>query len=210
MRLRHFLATFLCGACLLTPPARAAETQYIDLVGDEWFYESAMEMTERGLMNGYSDYIEGPYHFGPYQPVTRATVVTVLWRLYGSPAASLEEPFPDTVGTWYETSAAWAKDVGLSGGYDNGCFGGEDYITREQLAVFLYRYAALTGQPLASGALGLLTDADQIAEWAVDAVRHAVGAGIIQGDQGWFYPQLTANRASLAVILHRMLTPAAG
>lgn len=210
MKFKQFCAALLCGACLLSSPARAAETEYVDLMGDEWFYESAMEMTKRGLMQGHSDYEEGPYYFDPYQPVTRATVVTVLWRLYGSPNASLENSFPDTAGTWYETSAAWAKAVGLSSGYDNGCFGGEDAITREQLAVLFYRYAILTGQPLASGALGLFTDADQISEWAADAVRHVVGTGIIQGDQGWFYPQLTANRASLAVILHRMLTPAAG
>ena len=54
------------------------------------------------------------------------------------------------------------------------------------------------------------TDADQISDWAADAVRHTVGAGILQGDEGWFHPQLTANRATLAVTLQRMLTPAAG
>lgn len=205
MKFRQICAALLLGALLLAAPAQASESPYVDLAGDEWFAEAALDMTRRGVMTGVSD-----NEFGPYQPVTRATVVTVLWRLFGAPEANVEESFPDTADTWYESSAAWAKATGLAGGYEDGSFGGEDYITREQLAVFLYRYAALSGQPIASGALGLFTDADQVSDWAVDAVRHTVGAGILQGDEGWFHPQLTANRAALAVTLHRMLTPAAG
>lgn len=205
MKLKRIFAALLCGACLLSTPALALENRYVDIGGEEWFAEAALEMTELGAMTGISD-----NEFGPYEPVTRATVVTVLWRLFGAPEAVIDEPFPDTADTWYETAAAWAKATGLAGGYEDGSFGGEDYITREQLAVFFYRYAALSGQSIASGALGLFTDADQISDWAADAVRHTVGAGILQGDEGWFHPQLIANRAALAVTLQRMLTPAAG
>lgn len=205
MKLKQLCAALLCGACLLSGPALALESRYIDFTEEDWFASAALEMTDLGVMTGVSD-----NEFGPYQPVTRATVVTVLWRLFGEPEAVVEEPFPDAEGTWYEASAAWAKATGLAGGYEDGTFGGEDYITREQLAVFLCRYALLSGQPIASGALGLFTDADQISDWAADAVRHTVGAGILQGDEGWFHPQLTANRAALAVTLQRMLTPAAG
>ena len=205
MKLRQLCAVLLCAALFLATPALALENPYVDLSEEEWFAEAALDMTRRGVMTGVSD-----NEFGPYQPVTRATVVTVLWRLFGAPEAVTEEVFPDTADTWYESAAAWAKATGLADGYEDGSFGGEDYITREQLAVFFYRYAVLSGQPIASGALGLFTDADQISDWATDAVRHTVGAGILQGDEGWFHPQLTANRATLAVTLQRMLTPAAG
>lgn len=205
MKLKQICAAALCASFLFTAPALALENRYVDLAGDEWFAQAALEMTEQEIMTGVSD-----NEFGPYQPVTRATVVTVLWRLFGAPEAEVAEPFPDTADTWYESAAAWAKATGLAGGYEDGSFGGEDYITREQLAVFLYRYAILSGGPIASGALGLFTDADQISDWAADAVRHVVGTGILQGDEGWFHPQLIANRAALAVTLQRMLTPAAG
>lgn len=205
MKLKRIFAALLCGAYLLSSSALALENPYVDISGEEWFAEAALEMTELGAMTGVSG-----NEFGPYEPVTRATVVTVLWRLFGAPEASIDQSFPDTEDTWYATAAAWARATGLAGGYEDGSFGGEDYITREQLAVFLYRYAALSGQSIASGALGLFTDADQISDWAADAVRHTVGAGILQGDEGWFHPQLTANRATLAVTLQRMLTPAAG
>ncbi len=198
-------AALLCAFTLLTQPALAAESRYVDLVGDEWFAEAAVEMTDRGIMTGVSDDA-----FGPYEPVTRATAVTVLWRLSGAPAAEVEAPFPDTADTWYETAAAWAKGTGVAGGYDDGSFGGEDPVTREQLAVFFYRYALYTGEPIAEGALGLFNDVDHISDWAVDAVKHTVGTGVLQGDEGWLYPQLTANRAALAVTLQRLLTPAAG
>ena len=207
MKLRRILAGSLCAACLLTtPPAQAAGKQrYVDVAGDEWFASAALEMTERGVIAGVSE-----NEFGPHVPTTRAMVVTVLWRLFGAPRTSTDKPFSDAKGTWYEAAAAWAKAVGLADGYEDGTFGGEDRITREQLAVFLYRYAGLSGQPIASGALGLFADADRISDWAVDAVRHTVGAGLLQGSEGHFFPQNTADRATLAVTLQRMLTPAAG
>lgn len=84
-------------------------------------------------------------------------------------------------------------------------------MTREQLACFLYRYAAYKGEPLAAGALGLFKDAETVSDWAQDAVRHAVGLGILQGnDLGALEPQGVANRAALAVMLQRMQTPAVG
>ena len=99
----------------------------------------------------------------------------------------------------------------MASGYADGSFGGRDLVTREQVACFLYRYAQYKEEPLAEGALGLFRDAADISPWAEDAMRHAVGAGILQGDsQGLVAPGGYADRASLAAMLQRMLTPAAG
>ena len=176
----------LCSLCLLTGQTWAAGTGYPDINGDEWFAGAVEEMTQKGIMTG----VEGGL-FAPYEPVTRATVITVLWRLEGSPRASVAEPFSDAE--------------------NDGSFGGRDPVTREQLACFLYRYAEYKGEPLAEGALGLFSDTSAISPWAEDAMRHAVGAGILQGnDKGTVEPQGIANRAALATMLQRMLTPAAG
>jgi hypothetical protein len=200
------LLALLCALTLMITPALGAEkSAYPDLAGDEWFYSAVVEMTQLGIMNG----VEGGL-FAPYEPVTRATIILVLWRLEGSPDAAVEEPFPD-VEPWYETAAAWAKGYGIASGYDNGNLGGGDLLTREQLAVFLCNYATFKGEPLAEGALALFEDGAEVSSWAETAVRHVVGVGILQGGDGaMLNPQGTANRAALAVMLHRMLTPAVG
>ncbi len=201
------LITLLCALAMMTNPAWAAEngSAYSDVAGDEWFAPAVHEMTRLGVMTGVEDGA-----FAPYQVVTRATVILVLWRLEGSPEATVEEPFPDTE-DWFETAAAWAKGTGIASGYGDGTFGGQNAVTREQLAVFLYNYAKYKGDTVAEGVLGLFSDVSAISPWAEEAMRHAVGAGILQGnDVGTIEPQGVANRAALAVMLQRMLIPAAG
>lgn len=204
MAKRVFL--FLCLLCLLVSQTWAQEAAYPDVVGDEWFVDAVEAMTEAGIMTGLED-----GSFGPYEPVTRATVITVLWRLEGSPEMTVELPFTDAQEDWYAAPAAWAKGTGIATGYASGSFGGRDLVTKEQLACFLYRYAQYKEEPLATGALGLFSDAAAVSGWAQDAVRHAVGVGILQGsDLGTLEPQGIANRAALAIMLRRMLTPAVG
>lgn len=198
------------------PPAARAETLreeagetvrnlYEDVAGDEWFADAAEEMTRLGLMSGVET-----GRFAPYQEVNRATIVLILWRMEGSPLVDTDNPFPD-LEDWYAAAANWAKSVGVTSGYAGGAFGGRDHLTREQLAVFLYQYALYKGEPIAEGVLELYSDAAQVSDWAMTAVRHAVGAGILQGGDGdVLNPQGTANRAALAVMLRRMLTPAVG
>lgn len=202
-----------CSAKSVEPIVEPEETQpveenitYSDIAGDEWFVSAVDTLTEAGIMTG----LEGGI-FGPYEPVTRATVITVLWRLEGSPEATVEVPFTDAEEDWYAVQAAWAKGTGIATGYVDGSFGGRDIVTREQLASFISRYATYKGEPLASGMLGLFKDADAVSEWAEEGVRHAVGLGILQGDDlGYLDPGGVANRAALAVMLQRMLTPAVG
>lgn len=198
-------AALLCALSIFALPARAAGQRYTDVAGDEWFAPAAEELAQQGIMTGVDE-----SSFAPYVSVTRATAVTVLWRLSGEPESGAAA-FTDTAGTWYETAAAWARGAGIATGYADGSFGGDDKVTREQLAAFFYRYAALRGEQLAEGNLALFRDGSSVSDWAVDAMRHAVGAGILQGsDTGYLSPQGTANRAALATMLQRMLIPAAG
>lgn len=206
MNWKRTLISLACAGSLLALPALAAGNGYTDIAGDEWFAPAVAEVTERGIMAGVDQSA-----FAPYAPVTRATVVTVLWRMVGAPDFSVEDPFPDARDTWYDTAAAWGKGTGIATGYGDGTFGGNDQVTREQLATFLYRYAYQMGQPIATGALGLFSDAAAISPWAEAAMGHAVGSGILQGnDVGTIEPQGIANRGALAAMLQRMLTPAAG
>ena len=205
----------LFGILILTPTlALAAEepTGYLDVLEMEWYAEAVMEMTEQGLMQG-----TGEGYFNPGAPVSRATVIAVLWRLEEAPEVAGEaENFPDVdaqdpVSSWYASAAALAKSAGVASGDEKGEFHGGDPVTREQLAVFFYNYAKYKSQPVAEGAMGLFPDAASISDWAWDAVQHAVGLGLLHGnDEGNLVPQGVADRASLAVMLQRLLTPAAG
>ena len=200
------LVSLLCAILLTTGLCQATEVEYPDIIGDEWFVEAVEAVTEGGLMTG----LEGGI-FGPYEPVTRATVITVLWRLEGSPTVDTAVPFSDAEEDWYGPQAAWAKETGVASGYEDGTFGGRDLVTKEQLACFFYRYAQYKQEPLASGALGLFRDSEAISPWAEEAVRHAVGVGLLKGsDKGTLEPQGIANRAALAAMLQRMQTPAVG
>lgn len=185
--------------------AEKAPISYSDVAGDEWFAQAALDLSERGIMTGVEEGL-----FAPYQEVTRATVILVLWRLEGSPDAAVAEPFPD-VEPWFATAAAWAKGMGIASGYNTGYFMGRDPVTREQLAQFFYRYAQYKGDDLALGVLTRFRDADAISDWARPAVAHAVGVGLLRGgDYDTLDPKGTANRAALVVMLERLATPVAG
>ena len=143
--------------------------------------------------------------------MTRATVVTVLWRMAGSPAASASAGFSDvSAGTWYAGAVDWAAQAGIAGGDGQGRFRPDDNVTRQELAVLVARYDESQGTPMAEGALNLFSDAAQISDWATDGVAHAVGMGWLEGAGGKIDPQGTASRAQLAAILERMSTPAMG
>ncbi len=204
-KLGRTLALLLALGLTLTPALATEGTGYPDVAADAWYAEAALELQEKGIMTGMED-----GRFQPHLPVDRATAVVVLWRLEGCPAPTGTDGFPD-VQTWYGQAAGWAKESGIAKGYDGGDFGGEDPVTREQLAVFFSRYATYKGEPLAQGVLGLYEDAEDISPWASESMAHAVGSGLLQGDEAdYLRPQATADRAALAVIVHRLLLPVAG
>ena len=150
--------------------------------------------------------------FSPDGQVTRGMVAAVLWRIAGSPAPKGGSSFAD-VEAWYfyADAVAWAEENGIAAGRSDGSFGGGDIVTREQLAVFLYRYSQYAGEELANGVLDIYSDVDSVHAWAREGMAHAVGAGLITGrDNGELDPSGPATRAQLAVILQRLMTPAVG
>lgn len=149
------LACTLCLCASLTLPAAAAGG-YTDVPGGAWYEAAVNEVTEKGYMTGVS---EG--QFAPTANVTRATVVTVLWRMEGSPAPTATVSFGDvSPGAWYAQPVAWAKENGIANGDSRGDFKPDQSVTRQELAAFLTRFDQYRGVPLAEGSLNLYSDAN--------------------------------------------------
>ena len=181
---------------------RRTELPFIDVRGDDWFYDDVAYVYENGLMNGTSETT-----FSPYISTTRGMIVTILYRMEGKPAVFEACPFMDVkAGAYYERAIVWAAENGIVKGYGNGCFGPDDQITREQMAAILYRYAKNRGLDVSVGEnTNILSydDALDISEYAVPAMQWACGAQIIHGADGRLTPGAKATRAQVAAILHR-------
>lgn len=204
-RLSSLLLALGLAAGLMTTPALAAA--FTDVPSTAWYAQAVGKVSEAGLMNGTTETT-----FSPDDYVTRGMVVAVLWRLAGEPEPQTAARFSD-VQDWYfyAKAVAWAQENGVAAGLGDGTFGGGSTVTREQLAVFLYRYAQFSGQEIAAGVLDPYPDQDQIHDWARAGMAHAVGAGLITGDDaGDLTPGGAASRAQLAVIMQRIMTPAVG
>ena len=146
--------------------------------------------------------------FAPGEESTRAQLVTILWRLADSPVVNYAMDFDDVAqGSWYAEAVRWAASEGIAGGYGDGTFGPTDTITREQLALMLYQYAWNMGYDLSAGEntnILSYTDANQISEYAFEALQWACGEGLLSGTgDGALAPQGQATRAQIAVILMR-------
>lgn len=199
------LICVLALALGMTPLARAAE--YSDVKAGSWYYDAVQTVSDQDLMTGTSKTT-----FSPDAYVTRATVLTVLWRMEGAPNAVTSSMFSDVAKKdWYYTAAVWAKNLGIAEGYKDGRLGAGDLVTREQLAVFLYRYARYKSDVIAEGRLDLYSDGDRVSKWAVPGMQHALGAGLMTGTtKDTLSPLGYTTRKELAVILQRLMTPAQG
>jgi len=176
---------------------------YSDVADTDWFYEAVRFVTESGLMKGIGD-----DRFSPSVTMTRAMLVTVLYRLEGEPTVSGSIPFSDVkTGEWYSGAILWASRNNIVNGYSNGSFGLNDPVTREQAVTILYRYAEFKGLDVGESAdLSKYTDMKDISDWAQDAMKWAVAAGIIQGRTATTaVPQGTSTRAEVATILERYI-----
>ena len=145
--------------------------------------------------------------FEPESHASRAMFLTVLYRLAGKPAVSLEEsPFRDVAkDAWFGPAVLWAYETGVTQGYGDQ-FGPDDSITREQVATFLFRYAGKTGRDVSKrDDLSAFSDAKDISPWAKDAMSWAVAEVVFQGVAPAMVlsPQDPADRAQLAAILTR-------
>lgn len=164
-----------------------------------WYHDCVHYCLENGLMNGFGDGT-----FGPEKPITRAQLVQILHNREGRPSVNYLMQFEDVPeGAWYAEAVRWAASEGVVSGYSSRKFGPDDNITREQLALMLWRYA---GSPTATGGLEF-TDADHVSGYALEAMRWAAENGIITGKTGGILaPQGSATRAEAAAMLMRVLS----
>ena len=175
-----------------------------DVGTDAWYSDAVAYVYRNGLMSGTSGST-----FSPDAAITRAQLVTILWRMAGSPQVNGLMDFDDVSQDAYYTEAVrWAASEGIAGGYGNGLFGSDDPITREQMAAILYRFAQHMGYDVSIGEdtnILSYTDALDVSGYAVAALQWACGAGIIRGtgDGSTLTPQGGATRAQAAVILTR-------
>ena len=175
-----------------------------DVRRGDWFYDDVRYVYETGLMNGTANRI-----FAPSVSTTRAMIVTILWRLEGSPVVNFAMRFRDVVeNAWYSEAVRWAAANGIVTGYSENAFGPNDNITREQLAAILHRYAKYKGLDVSAGEdTNILSfdDAQTISGYAVPAMQWACGAGLMQGSNRKLLPTAEATRAQVAAMLHRFL-----
>jgi len=168
---------------------------------NHWAKDGIDFVTARGMFSGYGDGT-----FVPDGTMTRGMIAVVLHNFTGNPECTFTGSFEDVAdGSWYADGIYWLVDNGIAGGYDNGKYGANDNITREQLATFLYRYANVMGYDISGGNdLSGYADASKISSYATEAMSWAVGNKLLSGyGNGNLGPQNTATRAQVATILMR-------
>ena len=178
---------------------------FTDAGSGDWYYEDVLYVYNRGLMEG-----TGEHSFSPDGAVTRGQIVTILWRLAGNPVVNFAMDFTDvTEETWCAEAIRWAAAEGIAQGFDDGSFGQDRVVTREQLAAFLYREVQRQG----GGFTGMwyfplnYPDMEELGAFADEAMHWCVMTGVLQGTaDGRLAPKDTADRAQLSAILHRYLT----
>ena len=179
----------------------ATDLPFSDVTESDWFYDAVTYAYENGLMDGV-----GTGLFAPNSETTRAQLVTILHRLAGQPAPSGDSGFSDVeTGTWYTDAVAWAAQNGIVNGVSDTQFAPGDDITREQLAVILYRYATYQGYDVSQRAdLSGFVDAGTISTYAQEALSWASAQGLVLGfEDDSLRPQGNASRAQIAAVLMR-------
>ncbi len=186
------------------PPGHLCPSEkFTDVDTNLWYHEGIDFVLDAGLFLGTSE-----TKFSPNADMTRAMLVTVLWRIEKEPASNGANPFTDVpANTWYTAAVIWASEIGVVKGYDQDTFGSNDPITREQMATILYRYATIKGYDVsASAALNQFTDAAKVSSWATDAMKWAVAEELIKGVKADVLdPKGKASRAQVATILMRFI-----
>ena len=192
-----------------------SELPYTDMSENEWFRESAAYLYQYGIMTGLDEKI-----FGGTETIKRAQFAVMLYRFEGEPDTIRTDSIPENEGTseswifpdvpegeFYTKAVKWAASAGIVRGYEDGYFGPADEITREQIAVMLYRYAEYKHYTAAvNGDIMQFADYDLITEFARNAMEWAVGCEIIKGNgEGLLTPRGMANRAECAAMIQRFM-----
>ncbi len=177
------------------------EDTYIDVTPEDWHYESVKYVYENNLMQGMGN------GFQPESKMTRAMLITVLWRLEKEPSSNYRIPFADIKeGEWYTEAVCWAASEQIISGIGETLFGTNNEITREQLATILCRYAQKKNIEIKENkeTRKEYTDKGEIAEYAVSAMEWAVDSGIMKGKtENTISPADSATRAEVATMLMR-------
>lgn len=194
------LSTFVVLPATATTTT-STKVPFTDVTVSDWFYDEVAYVYQKGLFNG-----DTPNTFAPYNDMDRAMLVTVLHRYEGTPTPARANSFSDVpAGQWFTNGVAWANYTGVVNGKGNGKFAPYDSITREEIAVILYRYAKIKGWDVtASASLSGFYDAYRVSDWATRAVQWANAKGILNGKGGGMLdPGGNATRAEVAAMLMR-------
>ena len=184
------------------PPVSPDKPPFDDITPKDWFYKDVIEMYEKGLMSGM-----GNGKFEPNISTERAMVVSIIYRLEGSPAVEYKPLYSDVEeGKWYTDAIIWTSEQGISSGYPEGDFKPDQIVSRQELARFIYMYACYKG----AGFKGLwdfnldFDDADKVGSWAKESVQWCVMNGLITGvGNNLLAPRDISTRAQLAAIFNR-------
>lgn len=173
-----------------------------DVTGEHWFYDTVMEAYEKGIVSGLGDGV-----FGPYDNAQRGQVVTMLHRLMGEPAATVDAGFTDLTADYYIAAVNWAAENEIVRGYSETEFGPSGLITRQDLVTLLYR---MESSPSVNGDLSAYSDEKSVRDYARNAMIWATEKGIINGyEDGTLRPAAEATRAEVCAILMRYVDLAA-
>lgn len=190
-------ATFVTDG---TDALAIAHFPFVDVRAGDWFYSPVAYAYNNSLFDGMT-----PTTFKPQTTMSRAMLVTVLWRAEGCPSAP-RASFRDLKGGWYMDAVNWAAACDIVNGYNAETFAPDDPVTREQMATILYRYGEFKGHDVSEATdFSSFRDAGLVSDWAADAVSWAVSTKMLQGYNNQLTPLDSATRAEVATLLQRFL-----
>lgn len=177
---------------------------FSDVKENDWFFNTVKYAGENGIMNGVSE-----TEFAPNQTLTRAMLVTILYRVEGSPRLNSDSKFTDVgPSEWYSAPVIWAAENGIVNGVTETEFAPNQAITREQIAAIMYRYAGVKGYDTTQGGMAVreFEDYETISSWAREAMQWAVNTKLISGKTATtINPLDAATRAESATIIMRFI-----
>jgi hypothetical protein len=174
---------------------------FVDIPASAWYHDSVMLMWENGIMRGVT-----ASTFEPHAPMTRAGAASVIYRAAREPDVPYLPLFTDIPdGEWYTAPVIWAGYASIIEGYEDGAFRPHDIVNREQFAVIIYRFAYAAGYDVSARAdLDAYADADEVSDWAYDALSCCVAMGLINGTTAMtLEPNAAITRAQCAAVLTR-------
>ena len=184
---------------------KSTKIKFVDVNESDWYYGAIKYTTDRGILQGATE-----TEFRPNKNITRGMIVTILWRMEGEPTITNGKDFPDvSLGQYYGQAVKWAATKNIVNGYNNGNFGPNDNITREQLATILCNYAKYKGKNI-----NVTADTSKYVDWykvtgyARPAMSWAIKTGVINGKYNGTRvdPQGTASRAEATAMIYNYCT----